>query len=758
MSAERSSRQQKKQVFVDAASKAISVVILASLSLVVFSYRRALEPLYGSAPTNLHINKVIWSACILGSFAPTLSIWPATLVAGILLTAMPASSYWVAVYTGRMGDPVWGPVATHLVVLAPILYIGVAIIKALQENPDQQGAAASTQQLITLPVCQTAITALQGLWPAIPYTSSISENQVFAQLGTFAVVLWIVAPLLPSLDASPESESTPAPVVPPAAPKTKAQRKKVSIDKPSQPINSPKTPTQGPAGLNMQRAVLLPILPLLTFTLFRSPTLPKPLPEPYTHPTYPLRILSSVRSSFSSVVVVGESLPSNPGVSGTMDYLRYLRAGHSLLGGVWVGPKAQSDSGPPSVDEAGEAIGDSIYSAFVVQEATRLVERPDHTEPQNALMIGLGAGIAATSFMKHNISTTIVEIDPAVYDAAKRFFGLPAPEPGKLFFQDARSWVSARQSRLEDQENTEEGSLGVVRIIVHDCFSGGSVPGHLFTQKFWIYLKTLMSPNGVVAVNFAGRLNTDSARSIIVTLQSVFPQCRAFYDSLTPAEDIENEFVNWVLFCSPSSYPLKFRRSESSDYLGSRLRKHVLSNLPEREADLSKVVESISEKEREQYVLLDGKNPLVQWQEKDAPWDTRASAVSSPNTVLLSTSPAAVSRNAGSLSTSYQNNMHDEITTRQWSFNAFEWIIRDVSRLKEFVESPAPVDNDAAADGSEALGSEADEFEVLRESPMLDGKFKLEIVKASNLELSEGLIPQRRGLRPNRSRSISLLS
>ena len=43
---------------------------------------------------------------------------------------------------------------------------------------------------------------------------------------------------------------------------------------------------------------------------------------------------------------------------------RYLRADHSLLGGVWVGEQA-----------LGKEIGDSIYTAFVLQEAVRLAKR-----------------------------------------------------------------------------------------------------------------------------------------------------------------------------------------------------------------------------------------------------------------------------------------------------------------------------------------------------------------------------------------------
>lgn len=119
-------------VFANAITKFLSVVVLISLSLAVFAYRRSLEPLYGSAPVELHFSKILWLACILGSFAPTLPIWPMTLFGGVLLLAMPQTAYWVAVYTGRMGDPALGPVITHLIVITPVITLGVAIVKALQ--------------------------------------------------------------------------------------------------------------------------------------------------------------------------------------------------------------------------------------------------------------------------------------------------------------------------------------------------------------------------------------------------------------------------------------------------------------------------------------------------------------------------------------------------------------------------------------------------------------------------------------------------
>lgn len=108
---------------------------------------------------------------------------------------------------------------------------------------------------------------------------------------------------------------------------------------------------------------------------------------------------------------------------------------------------------------------------------------------------GLGAGISASAFNQHNISTTIVEIDSAVYEAARKYFGLPDPGPRKVFLEDARGWVTRKRASLSSV-NTEK----LYDIVVHDCFSGGGVPKHIFTVEFWEDLKAIVSPEGVVAV------------------------------------------------------------------------------------------------------------------------------------------------------------------------------------------------------------------------------------------------------------------
>lgn len=68
-----------------------------------------------------------------------------------------------------------------------------------------------------------------------------------------------------------------------------------------------------------------------------------------------------------------------------------------------------------------------------------------------------------------------------------------------------------------------------------------------------------------VPQNFAGKLLSDSGRAIVVTLQRVFPQCRAFHDYNEQFSDekLEKEFLNYVCWskflsgCVSPSLPLR---------------------------------------------------------------------------------------------------------------------------------------------------------------------------------------------------------
>lgn len=97
--------------------------------------------------------------------------------------------------------------------------------------------------------------------------------------------------------------------------------------------------------------------------------------------------------------------------------------------------------------------------------------------------------------MNNGISTTIVEIDPAVYNAARTWFGLQDPGKNNLFIEDARTWVEDRHNRVHNGQKEMQYD-----VVIHDCFSGGGVPQHIFTVEFWDQLKTVMAPEAVLAV------------------------------------------------------------------------------------------------------------------------------------------------------------------------------------------------------------------------------------------------------------------
>lgn len=128
------------------------------------------------------------------------------------------------------------------------------------------------------------------------------------------------------------------------------------------------------------------------FPVLRSPTLSGSGVFPYQSQDYPLRILSS-KDSVTGVVVVGELLPPKAEVADptALHSIRYLRASHSLLGGVWIGSSVASLDGVPSrTDQAGTPLGDSIYITFILQEAVRLVNNDlqgDIGKRENALIL-----------------------------------------------------------------------------------------------------------------------------------------------------------------------------------------------------------------------------------------------------------------------------------------------------------------------------------------------------------------------------------
>ncbi|KAF3914839.1 hypothetical protein ABW20_dc0104340 [Dactylellina cionopaga] len=311
----------------------------------------------------------------------------------------------------------------------------------------------------------------------------------------------------------------------------------------------------------------------------------------------------------------------------TQAQYRILRCDHSILGGVWTKPV-------PGIDKKRvnpRCLKEPIYAVFLMLEAVRLVDPPEweRLDPK-ALVIGLGIGTSASGMIQHGIKTHIVEIDPGVYHIAKEYFGLPRNHT--VHIGDAVAYVRDEYLRAslkgEDVEKYD--------YILHDVFTGGAVPEMLFTWEFLEGLKSFLTTNGVIAINYAGDIKLKSAKSVIHTIERVFGTCRAFreYQQEKDSELGKGDFTNMVIYCTPFHKPRAdprypylegvkveemqspfFHKPEPSDFLNTWARHQML--MPKFEVDLTDIRKEGKEGKLD-VVSIATAHKLREWQKQSA--------------------------------------------------------------------------------------------------------------------------------------------
>jgi spermidine synthase len=101
---------------------------------------------------------------------------------------------------------------------------------------------------------------------------------------------------------------------------------------------------------------------------------------------------------------------------------------------------------------------------------------------------GLGIGTTPAALIAHGIDTTVVEIDPVVYEFASRYFRMPGNHTAII---DDAVGYAAREAQTGGK---------VYDYIVHDVFTGGAEPIDLFTVEFLTDLGRLLAPKGAIAI------------------------------------------------------------------------------------------------------------------------------------------------------------------------------------------------------------------------------------------------------------------
>lgn len=155
--------------------------------------------------------------------------------------------------------------------------------------------------------------------------------------------------------------------------------------------------------------------------------------------------------------------------------------------------------------------GESVYSYSYFMSMLPFAMKGDL---QNALVIGMGAGLVPRWFEKRGVTTDVVDIDPRVFDFAHDYFGVKVS--GREFAQDARYFLQSSQDKYD--------------VVVLDVFNGDTTPAHLLSVEALKLASDRLSNQGILAVNLVGSLYQDNymTASIIKTLKEVFDQVEVY--------------------------------------------------------------------------------------------------------------------------------------------------------------------------------------------------------------------------------------
>ncbi|MFA5252282.1 MAG: fused MFS/spermidine synthase [Phycisphaerae bacterium] len=159
----------------------------------------------------------------------------------------------------------------------------------------------------------------------------------------------------------------------------------------------------------------------------------------------------------------------------------------------------------------------------------------------SAMAIG-GGGYAFPRYLEKRWPGSridVVEIDPAVTEAAIQAFGFERNSSINTIYMDARNYVD---ELLNKQRNGEE--IRRYNFIYEDAFNDYSVPFQLITKEFNDKIAKILTDDGVYMLNVIDTFNSGQfLGALINTLEKTFPHVYVIVDYATPTSDRETYVV-----------------------------------------------------------------------------------------------------------------------------------------------------------------------------------------------------------------------
>lgn len=155
-----------------------------------------------------------------------------------------------------------------------------------------------------------------------------------------------------------------------------------------------------------------------------------------------------------------------------------------------------------SADSEGTSLASYIHAIFGL-----LTQAKAH----NILIIGCGGGTLGTMLVRRRCKATIVDIDPASFPIAKKYFSLP---------DSVGCHVADAELFLRNDTQTYDA-------IVLDAFRGEDIPSHLQTTDFFRLVRERLTPGGAVFANIRVGHDFDKAADCVAkSMRAVWTDVR----------------------------------------------------------------------------------------------------------------------------------------------------------------------------------------------------------------------------------------
>lgn len=174
-----------------------------------------------------------------------------------------------------------------------------------------------------------------------------------------------------------------------------------------------------------------------------------------------------------------------------------------------------------SAGQSGLALDDDPELLFDYNQ--RFLEIVESQRPERVLVIGGGAFTLPTALIGRfpQIRVDVVELDPLLYDLAKKYFNAPTDPRLRVISGDGRTYINETNQ--------------VYDLIILDAFNGYTIPHTLITaeaaHRYAVLLQREGKKSGLLAVNFIASyrsLKTTLAHELFVTFTQAFSSVQIF--------------------------------------------------------------------------------------------------------------------------------------------------------------------------------------------------------------------------------------